>query len=245
MGKQTGLGDQLLVDGFDLSGDIQQLGRVGGGNSPHNVTGINKLAFERLGGLRDANIDFTAFFNKDTGAAHPNLKTLPTGDRIVTYSRGSAAGSQAASMVAKQVTYDPNRGADGSLTLAVNTVANGFGLDWGRNFGTMLHVAPTNEPSVDNGAATAFGLQAWLHVLVFSGTSVTVKIQESSDNGAGDAFADVVGGTFVAATGVGAQRIQTARALTVERYLRVVTTGTFSLAAFMVQISRNETTVNY
>jgi hypothetical protein len=245
MAKQTGLGDQLLVDGFDLSGDIQQLGRVAGGNTPLDMTGINKSAYERQGGLRDGGIDFTAFFNKDTSAEHPTLKTLPTGDRIVTYGRGSVAGSQAASIVAKQVNYDPARGADGSLTLGVSAVANGFGLDWGRSFGVMLHFAAGNEAGVDNGASTAFGLQAYLHVLSFSGTSITVKIQESSDNGGGDPYADVAGGSFAAASAVGAQRIQTARALTVERWLRISTTGTFSLAAFMVQVTRNDTTVVY
>jgi len=243
MAKQTGLGDQFLIDGIDLSGDIQSVTRVAGGNSPHDMTGINKSAYERLGGLRDGGIDFTAFFHKETSQEHPTLKTLPTGDRIVTYSRGSAAGSQAASLVAKQINYDPSRPADGSLILSVSTVANGFGLEWGRNFGVMLHVAPTSEPGVDNGASTAFGLQAWLHMLTFVGTNITVKIQESSDNAVGDPYADVAGGSFAAATGVGAQRIQTARALTVERWLRVTTTGTFSLAAFLVVVTRNDTTV--
>ena len=75
----------------------------------------------------------------------------------------------------------------------------------------------------------------------FTGTSVTVKIQESSDNGAGDAWADVTGGGFTAATGVTTQRLETARGQTVERYLRAVTTGTFSSATFAVVAVRNDT----
>jgi hypothetical protein len=85
-------------------------------------------------------------------------------------------------------------------------------------------------------------LQAYLQVFSFTGTSVTVKIQESSDNAVGDAFADVVGGTFTAATGRTAERIATA-AINVERYLRVVTTGTFSSAVFAVTAIRNDTSV--
>jgi hypothetical protein len=55
----------------------------------------------------------------------------------------------------------------------------------------------------------------------------------------------VTGGGFTAATGVGAQRIQTARGQTVERYLRVVTTGTFSNAVFAVSVARNDVEVTY
>jgi hypothetical protein len=85
-------------------------------------------------------------------------------------------------------------------------------------------------------------LQAYLHVFSFAGTSVTVKLQESSDNGGGDAFADVTGGAFTAATGRTWQRIATGTQ-NVKRYLRVVTTGTFSSAVFAVMVAYNRTAV--
>jgi hypothetical protein len=40
-------------------------------------------------------------------------------------------GFPAASMTAKQTTYAPTMGADGSLAISVNAVANGYGLEWG------------------------------------------------------------------------------------------------------------------
>ncbi|WP_372352624.1 hypothetical protein [Streptomyces sp. KL116D] len=95
------------------------------------------------------------------------------------------------------------------------------------------------SPPLFNGAAN-FGLQAYLHVFAFTGTSVTVKLQESSDNGVGDPWADVTGGAFTAATAIGAQRIETARGLTVKRYLRAVSTGTFTSATFAVSVNRND-----
>ncbi|MBH1939044.1 hypothetical protein I5Q34_33115, partial [Streptomyces sp. AV19] len=49
------------------------------------------------------------------------------------------------------------------------------------------------------------------------------------------------GGAFTAATGVTSERIATAAGQTVERYLRVVTTGTFSNAVFAVSVVRNST----
>lgn len=242
MAKTAGMGDNFYVAGNDLSGDIGSLSRIGGGPAPLDVTGIDKSAPERLGGLRDGGIDFLAWFNP-TGA-HPVLSTLPTADVIASYFRGTTLGNPAACLVAKQVNYDGTRGTDGSFSLTTQALANGYGVEWGVSLtaGKRTDSTATNGTSVDLGSASpgAFGLQAWLHVFAFTGTSVTVKIQESSDNGAGDAFADVVGGGFTAATGITSQRIATA-AINVERYLRVVTTGTFSNAVFAVVATRNAT----
>lgn len=242
MAKQSGLGDALWVHGVDLSGDIGSLGRVGGGPAVLEMTGIDKLAMERVGGVRTGGMEFAAWFNPAIGAAHPTLAALPTADRITTYCRGTALGSAAACLVGKQLNYDPTRAADGALSIGVTAESNGYGLEWGvlRTAGKRTDSGATNGASVDDGAASAFGLQAYLHVFEAVGTSVTVKLQQSSDNGVGDAWADVAGGTFAAATGIGAQRIETARDLAVERYLRVVTTGVFSAATFGVIVCRNE-----
>lgn len=241
MTKQTGLGARLFVDGYDLSGDTQSLGRIGGGPAPIDVTGIDKSAPERIGGRRDGGIDWVSHFNPATDQAHLVLSTLPRTDRIVSYWQGTALGSPAAVCTAKQITYDPTRGADGALTMAVSAQSNSYGLEWGvqATAGRRVDTSATNGSSVDLGAASSFGLQAWLHVFAFTGTSVTVKLQQSSDNGAGDAFADVTGGGFTAATAAGAQRIETARDQAVERYLRVVTTGTFTSADFAVIVTVN------
>lgn len=248
MAKQSGLGDAFWVDGYDLSGDTQQLGNVGGGPAVFDVTPINKLAVERIGGLRDGRMEWVAFFNDATDQEHEVLSTLPTADRVCTYARGTSLGSPAACLVGKQINYDPTRGQDGMLTLAVNAQANSYGLEWGRQgtAGKRTDTEATSGSSIDNAAATAFGLQAYLQVFSFTGTDATVKIQESSDNGAGDAWADVVGGGFTAVTtGPQSQRIQTARDLAVERYLRVVTTtsGGFTSLVFAVVICVNTTEV--
>jgi len=244
--KQGGLGDNLYVAGYDLSGDIGSLSKINGGPAALEVTGINKSAPERLGGERDGGMDFTAFFNKAAGQAHLRLGSLPTTDTIVTYCRGTTLGNSSAVMVGKQVNYDPSHGQDGSLTFGVSVQSTLYGLEWGRQLtaGKRSDTTATNGTSVDMlTGSTAFGLQAYLHVFSFTGTSCTVTIQESSDNGGGDAFAAVTGGAFTAATGVTSQRIATAAGQTVERYLRVVTTGTFSECTFAVTVIRNDTAV--
>jgi hypothetical protein len=91
-------------------------------------------------------------------------------------------------------------------------------------------------------ATTSFGLQAYLQVFSgFAGTSVTVKLQESNDNAGSDPYADITGGAFTAATGITSQRIATASGQSVKRWIRVVTTGTFTAATFSVIICKNIT----
>ncbi|MFD6113596.1 hypothetical protein ACFWG0_26285 [Streptomyces yangpuensis] len=248
MSKQSGLGDALYIAGYDLSGDIGAVNSIGGGPALLEVTGIDKSAFERIGGLRDGRIDYTSFFNPTLGRAHSRLSALPTSDVIISYYRGTTLGGASANLVAKQLNHDGTRADDGAFTFVGNNQGNGYGLEWGTSLtaGKRTDGSATNGSSVDFGTgSTSFGLQAYLHVFAFTGTSVTVKLQESSDDGAGDAWADVTGGGFTAATGITSQRIETARNLTVERYLRVVTTGTFSNAVFAVSVNRNDVATSF
>ena len=151
-----------------------------------------------------------------------------------------------AATIAKQINYDPTRAADGSLTIAVQALSNAYGLEWGKQLtaGIRTDTGATNGTGVDSGAAGTVGLQAWLHVTAFTGTDVTIKLQESSDDGSGDAYADVTGGAFTQVTsGPTSERIATSASQAVEQYLRVVTTttGGFSSLSFAVMVNINAT----
>lgn len=239
MTKKSGLGHFLLVDGYDLSGDIGSLSNIGGGPAALEVTGINKSAPERIGGQRDGRIEFDAWFNDAAAQAHPVLSALPTTDRQLMYLCGQAIGSAAANLIAKQVNYDPNRAADSALTIGGSTQGNGYALEWGEQItpGVRTDTSATNGASFDNGAATSFGAQIYLQVEAVTGTSVTVTVQDSADN---SSWSNLTGGAFTAATGRGVQRIATANNATVRRYLRVATSGTFTSAIFAVALVRNE-----
>lgn len=257
MPKTAGMGDNLYIDGYNLSGDIMALNKITGGPNPIDVTAIDKSAFERIGGQRDGSIDATTFFNPGpaANAAHLILKTLPTTDRLISYCRGTVLGNPGACMIGKQVNYDPKRAQSGDLTFSVNALANAFGLEWGKQLtaGQRTDTTATNGAGVDMGVGSGpgytgpalFGLQAYLHVFAFTGTSVIVKLQESADNGGTDPYVDTVGGAFTAATGITSQRIATAGNQTVKEWLRVVTTGTFSNAVFAVTVSRNDVAVTF
>ncbi|MEA5366102.1 hypothetical protein VA596_41700 [Amycolatopsis sp., V23-08] len=254
MGKESGLGARFFVGGYDLSGDIGSLDNISSPRGLLDTTGIDKLANERIYGTKDGGMEFSSYFNPDTIAggqtrngAHVVLSALPTADIGVMYAHRATLGVPAACMIGKQLNYDPTRGADGSLAQKTSVQANGYGLEWGKllTAGVRTDIAATNGASLDGGASSAFGLQAYLQVFGFTGTDATVKLQDSADNAS---WADLTGGAFAAVTTApGSQRLQTGRAATVRRYLRAitVTTGGFSSLAFAVAVTRNPVAVTF
>jgi len=244
MAKESGLGANFYWGGYDLSSDTGSLSKISKSLAPLPMTGINKSANERQAGQLDAEIVWSTYWNPTN--AHLALKNRPRTDVVASYFHRPVLGNAVASMVAKQINYDPKRGNDGSFTGEVQALANAWWLDWGLALtaGIQVDTAATDGTGVDFTAGASFGLQAYLHVFALTGTDITVKLQQSSDNGVGDAWADVTGGGFTAVTSAPdpGQRIATSRTQAVERYLRVVSSGTFTSASFAVAATINLTT---
>lgn len=248
MAKTHGMGDQLWIGGNDLGADTNSLNRIGGGPAVLAFTDITQSAYERKGGERDGGMDITSYWNPTR--AHPVYSPLPTADIIATYAHTTLIGGVTANVAAKQISYDGNRANDGGYLLNVQALANGYGLQWAfqATAGRRVDTAATGAGSVSpldqvTASPGSFGGVMWVHLFAFTGTSVTIKLQSSSDNGA-DAYADVPGATTVAlTTAPAAYRI----AVTgdIERYLKVVTTGTFTSADFAVSFARHRTQVDY
>lgn len=239
MAKSSGIGDSLLVDGYDLSGDIGAVDSIIDRCNLLEVTGLDKGAIERIAGLADCEINFTAWFNDDTGAAHPVLKAPGTGDHRVQYLHGSAVGGAAVQMLGKQVDYAGTRGADGSLSMAVQVMgSDGTGIHWGRMLtaGKRTDTAATSGDTVDDGAATSAGASIQLQVTAFAGTDATVKIEDSAN---GSTWADLSGAAFTAITTAPTSETIAVTG-TVRRYVRATTTtsGGFTSLTFTVVLSR-------
>jgi hypothetical protein len=239
--KQSGIGSAAYIGGVDLSGNVTQLSKIAGGVSPLDVTTIQQSGMDRIGGRRDGGIDFTSVY--DPAVEHPSLSALPTTDVQVMFAVGTAIGSPAAACVAKQINYDPTRAADGGYTIAVSTLANAYGLEWGNllTAGIQTDTAGTNGTPVDLGTGPlSFGAQAYLQVFAVTGTSVTVKIQDSADGSTG--WTDVASLVFAAATSGAspqAQRVAISNTATVRQWVRCVSSGTFSNAQYAVMVNRN------
>src|SRR5688500_15403246 len=160
MAKQTGLGDNFYLGGYDLSGDTNALGEVGGGIATIDVTGIDKSAFERIGCLRDGRMEWVSHFNPAAAKAHAVRSTLPTTDPTLTYCRGTTLGNPAACLVGKQLNYDVTRGDDGRMTIAVRAEANGYGLEWGN----QLTAGIRSDTGAANGTGVSLDGEAYLHL---------------------------------------------------------------------------------
>lgn len=158
MTKQSGLGAGLLVGGYSISGDINSVQRIASPRATLDVTAIDKSAFERLLSTKDGGIDYTAYFNKASGRAHPVLKSLPYSDAITTYMHRQVLGAPTANLVGKQINYDPNRGADGSLLFNVSCQANGYGLEWG----TLATDGLQTFTGAGNGTSFTIPVQSYL-----------------------------------------------------------------------------------
>lgn len=129
----------------------------------------------------------------------------------------------------------------GTVTnVAVNGVTAGAGdgtytVPSGQTIAVTYSAAPTWAWTLQ----TAFGAQAYLQVTQVTGTSVTVTVQHSPDNSTWSTLA-----VFTAVTAAPATQRLTASG-TVGRYLRAITTGTFSAASFAVAVAVNPVAASF
>lgn len=241
MAKTSGLGDNFYISGYDLSGDVSAIGQLGGGPATLDVTGIKSSANELIGGLRQGDWQFTSFWeftSSGQGYALNALDSLPTADVIATYFRGTTLQNPAACINGKQLNMDPTRDATGNLTIAVEVQGNEYGMEWGEMLtpGLRTDADATVGAYIDDGAGSSFGGQAYFQLVEFTGTSVTIDIQSCTTSGGTYA---TTGLTSAAFTAIGAQRLAVANTTTINRYLKVITSGTFTNAVFAVAFMRN------
>jgi hypothetical protein len=237
MAKESGLGQQIFVNGYDLSGDVATIDNAGSPRELLDITGLNAPAHERVMGLSDGNLGVSSWFNDATEQEHEAFKGLVTTDRIMMWAFGATRGDVAACLVAKQINYDPSRGADGSLSFTIDTqAASGVPLEWGNTLttGKETHSSAAVSTSRDDGATTGYGLVGILSVTDLDSGTATVSIQQSAD--------DVTFATILSFVAVAAADAPTAQRLTLSgailRYLRVSTTGTFSNLDFCMVTRR-------
>jgi hypothetical protein len=175
------------------------------------------------------------------GGEHNVLSVLPRADEIASYLRGTALGNPAACVNGKQINYDPTRANTGALTTKVEVQASGFGLEWGIQVtaGLRTDTTATTGAAYDLGAGSTFGAQAYLQLVEFAGTSVDVKVTHATTSGG--SYTTLI--DFGALTAIGAVRGSAAG--TVNEFLKITTTGTFTYAVFSVVFMQNQSAVAF
>jgi hypothetical protein len=245
--KSNGLGDRLFVAGVNISNDVPSIEAMHVSIATQDVTGIDKSAVERLGLVRDGNIDFSTFLNDASGQQHLTLRGLPSTDVHTMYLRGTTLGNPGVCLIGKQVDYKASRPADGSMGFTIPMLANGYGIEMDGHqltAGLRTDTGATNGTGVEGATAgsTLFGWSAYLQVTAFSGTDCTISIQDATTE---PTYSALSGASFTQlAAGNPApfcQRLQSSSATaTVRRFVRVITatTGGFSSVSFVVVFIR-------
>lgn len=239
MAKRSGMGQVLCIGGYDLSGDVGTIQNAASPRDVMEVTGLNKTSVERILLRGYGLLEHNVWFNDASNQAFPVLKALPTADTHALWAISSTLGDPAAGLVAKQVNFDWQKRADGSVEGAVQALGQGSPLEWGRMLtaGVDTHTGATNGSAVDDGAGTyptTNGIRGYLQVLGVSGlTTVTVAIQDSVDGSTG--WQTIL--TFTAVTAARKFERKTATG-NVRRYLRAITTGTFTTVDIIVMYQR-------
>ena len=244
MAVSNALGANLYVHGYDLSGDYGVIDAMENNRGMLQVPGMDVSGQKRIHGLQSGRMAVTGYFNDAALQQHVALKLIPTTDVIGTVFKTAARGAAACSLIGKRTNYPVDRAADGALGTGTEILSNDDQLNWGLavTAGKRTDTGATEGTGTDFGTgSTTFGLVAYMHVFSFTGTSMTATIQESQNDGGGDAYAAVTGGAFAAASGITAERIETSLTQTVEQWLRIKTTGTFNPCTFAIMVKRYAT----
>lgn len=187
-----------------------------------------------IAGIGMAEVSFDGLFDPDSGASDPVINTVTDGsEHVVTVSFQGATAIGERAVVLNVLQTDAPLGADINDAVTLSTGKAATGSSGG---GIVLHhhnqeSSTGNFASVDNGASTANGAIANLHVTEFSGTNATIKVTDSAND---STFADLI--TFTTVTGTTSEHATATG--TVERYMRVELTGTFTTITFTVAAAR-------
>lgn len=221
----------LLVDGYNIGGDTIELSAVkeatleeshGFGDTwvEQSAVGQNRGGVSHKGFLDDADNATIDALVHESGTQKPGTSRV-----LCALLEGNTQGKKAIAFRGAMESKVARNAARGELTKISAEYLNNGAVDEPKIIQVLAAQSAAgagSSGSLDNAASSATGGTAYLQItsLTLGGyTSVTIKLMESSDNGVGDAWAQV-GTAFVAATAIGAQAINIATGTTVERYLR-------------------------
>jgi hypothetical protein len=223
---------KVIVHNVDLSADLTQYQWGKSWQNPNVTTFVNNGFKSFLPGLADGKFNCQGIWNN--ALTDEQLTTLDGTRTIITASPlGISTIGDAAHMTRGYIeNYQPRSPVNDAARFS-----SGVQSSAGNYFGHILHpltarTSAANFDSVNGGAQTAFGGVAFLHVTAFSGTNATVTVQDSADD---ETFGTLK--AFAQFTGTGSEAIDITG--TVEQYVRVALSGTFTSVTFAVSFSRH------
>lgn len=229
-GKGTG----LLVDEHDLTAYFNSSDATKTVDADDVTTwGHDDKVY--LSGLEDGNLSLGGFYDGAEDAVDQILAAAFSGQPIVTLGLTGVGtlGGVAVLLQAVQTEYSIS-----SPTAPVTISAAMQAKDGVRVGGKIAHALQERAGNfvgdpVDDGASSAFGAVAHLHLVELDGTDIDVRLQHSDDD---VTYADLVAWTGQDAVGA----VRTQAAGIINRYVRVIVDGgTFTTARFAVSYARH------
>lgn len=226
---------RLILDDFPLSAYATKV-------SPNwttqmlDTTTLADTAKQFIVGQRTSTCDIEGHLDPDGTAAGliAELNGLTITEKPLSFApQGFANGNEVMLVNALEATWATSSTVSNPVGFKLSTQTDG-NTDFGLSLADLAAVtASGNGTSLNNGASSANGAAAHLHVSAFSGfTQVVFTVADSADN---STFATV--GTFATVTGTTSERLTIAG--TVRQYVRIAytVTGTGSVT-FQASIAR-------
>lgn len=236
MAFASGVNATLLIGGYNLSTYFRRV-TVNREKSLLETTTYGDTAREFIEGLRRGGLTMSGLFEPTDDTQDEQLNAAFTATAITVLTFGPQA-STIGNLAYVCRAWSPSYGIESPLEDVVTVDADIEGDSDSVLRGHWLHnlsakTAATSGAGVDNGAGSTLGGRANLHVTAFTGTSATIKIQDSTTDAG---YVDVTGGAFTAVSGVTAESISMTG--TVRAFARYDLSGTFTSVTFAVALGR-------
>jgi len=222
----------FLIDEFDLSAFFNSADVALTAETAETTT-FGDGSKKYIAGLRDATVSLAGLFDGSANAVDEVLQAALGAAAIISVCPAgvSAIGNRAEMADALATSYGVSATVADAVQVSAEAQVTGGVLQGVVLADLSARTGAGQTAALDNAASTANGAKAFLHLTAFSGTDITIKVQDSADN---LAWADLI--TFTLASGVTSESVSASG--TVDRYLRVDISGTFSSATFAVTVAR-------
>jgi len=238
MAKQPARWMRIWLDEFALSSELasaalqlqQALAQVDtfGDAGPRRVVDNYDFTLPFLGFLEPTDEGYDEQIHALLESASDHYVTLGIGEGQAPDETGGVAYDALARLSAQ-----PRSAQTGGAILLNFDLAGSGGLSRGRFLASKTSTGAENLGGVNMGATAAGAVfRAIFRLIAFSGTNITLTVEESQNDGAGDAYAAISGVNSGALTAPGVVAAQATAAT--EAWKRLAITGTFSSALVAV-----------
>jgi hypothetical protein len=239
MSKLAGDHVQVLVDGYELTGDMNNVA-INDARDTYDVTAFSDAVHSFIVGKRNVSVNHSGYMNATAAQSHPVLKGIGVQGMVslmLGQNAAPAIGDPMYSLSVLQADYKTNPQVGNFIPFSANFSNQGTQGGWGVALtdGIASFTNTSNGAAVDNSAASSNGGAAYLHVLQ-AAASDTYSIVVQEDDNSGFSSPTTIATFTLDASALGSERI--AISGSIERYTRWLATRT-GAAGDTVQIAVN------